>query len=301
MSEMTWGYLMATYLFLGGLAGGSYIVSALADLFKGDDYEVLSKSGALVSLVAVILSVVVLLLEIKRFVVQPLVFLNAYRMFPNSMVSIGTWVLTGLLLVSAATCALMYLGGNWLARKLVIVVGLILGLTTTAYTGLVLSYSRGVPFWGSPFLPWTFVVSGTLTGLAISLLMIPVAAVFVPKAFNSFKELYERRGLLTDMLSHTQIYITILIITELALVIIELATGHGAMERLLSGTTSLMFYAYVLLGLLLPLGISYYVGKLKASGKDGSVLYFSISSYILILVGGFLLRYVILSAGQIFV
>ena len=45
MSEMTWGYLMATYLFLGGLAGGSYVVSALADLFKGDDYEVLSKSG----------------------------------------------------------------------------------------------------------------------------------------------------------------------------------------------------------------------------------------------------------------
>jgi formate-dependent nitrite reductase membrane component NrfD len=135
MSEMTWGYLMATYLFLGGLAGGSYIVSALSDLFKGDDYEVLSKSGALVSLVAVILSVVVLLLEIKRFVVQPLVFLNAYRMFPNSMVSVGTWVLTGLLLVSAVTCALMYLGGNWLVKKLVIVVGLILGLTTTAYTG----------------------------------------------------------------------------------------------------------------------------------------------------------------------
>jgi formate-dependent nitrite reductase membrane component NrfD len=130
--------------------------------------------------------------------------------------------------------------------------------------------------------------------------MVPVAAVFVPRAFNSFKELYERRALLTDMLGHTQKYIIILIITELVLVIIELVTGHGAMERLLSGPTSLIFYAYLLLGIIIPLGISYYVGKLKTSGKDGSVLYFSIGSYILILVGGFLLRYIILTAGQIF-
>ena len=34
MSEFVWGNVMVVYLFLGGLAGGSYTVGALADLFN---------------------------------------------------------------------------------------------------------------------------------------------------------------------------------------------------------------------------------------------------------------------------
>jgi len=290
---------MATYLFLGGLAGGAYIISALVDLFKGEDYEVLSKSGALVSLVSVIASVVVLLLEIKRFKVAPLSFLNAYRMFPGSMISVGTWILTGLLVISAVTVILAFFGGNWLIRKMVDVVGLILGLGTTAYTGLVLSYCRGVPLWGSPFLPVTFMVSGTLTGLAMALLVIVIAAYIMPKALNSFWELYERKAQFTDMLGQTQKYMLVLIVVEMALVIIELGTGYEHAGVLLTGSLSLVFYTYVVLGLLIPLGISYYVGKLKAAGSEGSVVLFSMGGSVLILVGGFLLRYVILTAGQI--
>jgi len=280
MSELVWGPLMAIYLFLGGLAGGAYIISALVDLFKGEDYEVLSKSGALVSLVSVIASVVVLL-------------------FPGSMISVGTWILTGLLVISAVTVILAFFGGNWLIRKMVDVVGLILGLGTTAYTGLVLSYCRGVPLWGSPFLPVTFMVSGTLTGLAMALLVIPIAAYIMPKALNSFWELYERKAQFTDMLSQTQKYMLVLIVVEMALVIIELGTGYEHSGVLLTGSLSLVFYTYVVLGLLIPLGISYYVGKLKAAGSAGSVVLFSMGGSVLILVGGFLLRYVILTAGQI--
>ena len=299
MAELVWGPLMAIYLFLGGLAGGAYIISALVDLFKGEDYEVLSKSGALVSLVSVIASVVVLLLEIKRFKVAPLSFLNAYRMFPGSMISVGTWILTGLLVISAVTVILAFFGGNWLIRKMVDVVGLILGLGTTAYTGLVLSYCRGVPLWGSPFLPVTFMVSGTLTGLAMALLVIVIAAYIMPKALNSFWELYERKAQFTDMLGQTQKYMLVLIVVEMALVIIELGMGYEHAGVLLTGSLSLVFYAYTVLGLLIPLGISYYVGKLKAAGSDGLVVLFSMGGNILILVGGFLLRYAILTAGQI--
>ena len=300
MSELVWGPLMATYLFLGGLAGGAYIISALVDLFKGEDYEVLSKSGALVSTVAVIASVVVLLLEIKRFEVAPLSFLNAFRQFPGSMISVGTWILTSLLVVSIVTVILAFFGGNWLIRKIVDVVGLILGLGTTAYTGLVLSYCRGVPLWGSPFLPVTFMVSGTLTGLTMALLVIPISAYIMPKALNSFWELYERKAQFTDMLSQTQKYIMVLIVVEMVLVIIEIGTGYGHASVLLTGSLSLVFYTYIVLGLLIPLGISYYVGKLKAAGSDGSVVLFSMGGSVLILVGGFLLRYAILTAGQVF-
>lgn len=296
MSEMTWGYLMATYLFLGGLAGGSMIISALADLFKGDDYEVLSKSGAIVSLVAVIMSVVVLLLEIKRFVVQPLVFLNAYRMFPASMVTVGTWILTGLLIISAISCVLWYFGGNWLARKLVSLVGFILGLATTSYTGLVLSYCRGVPFWGSPFLPWLFVVSGTLTGLTMSMLLIPVAANFMPKAFSSFNQLWERRATFVGMIGYVEKYCKILTIAEIVLLVLFVGTTAGS---LLSGSMSLWVYAYIIVGLVIPLGIGYYNSKLEHAGKDTAVVIMAVAGQVLVLLGGFLLRYIVLTGGQL--
>lgn len=298
MSELTWGYIMAGYLFLGGLAGGAYVVSALADLFKGDDYEVLSKSGCLVTLFSVVIGIVLLLLDLKRFEVAPLVILNAYRRFPASMVTVGTWILTGLALVSLVTCVLWYLGGNWLVRKIVDVVGIILGLATAAYTGILLSYARGVPFWGSPFLPWLFVISGILTGLTLAMLMIPVAALFMPKAFNAFYELYERKATFVGMIGHVEKYCTILTVTEIALLALYIGTTPTS-SILLTGSMSLWFYAYILLGLLIPLLIGYYNSKLEHAGKDTAVVIMAVAGQILVLLGGFLLRYVVLTGGQL--
>jgi formate-dependent nitrite reductase membrane component NrfD len=67
MSELTWGPILAGYLFLGGLAGGAYMVGALTDLFKKDKYAVLSKSGILASFVSIILGLVLLVFDLKRF------------------------------------------------------------------------------------------------------------------------------------------------------------------------------------------------------------------------------------------
>jgi formate-dependent nitrite reductase membrane component NrfD len=281
MSELTWGPILAGYLFLGGLAGGAYVVSALADLFKGEDYEALSKSGVYVSFFSILIGLVLLVLDLKRFEVAPLVILNAYRRFPGSILTVGTWAITGFMAISLVTSILWLFEGNDLARKLIEIVGIILGLTTAAYTGLLLAFSRGTSFWSSPFLPWTFVVSGTLTGLAMALFMIPIFAVFMPK-LKSFWELYERRSV------------------ELALVIIELATVSGHSEILLTGSgLSLIFYAYLIIGLIAPLAISYYTTKLKSARKEGPLIFFSMGGFVLILIGGFLLRYVILTAGQI--
>jgi hypothetical protein len=86
---------------------------------------------------------------------------------------------------------------------------------------------------------------------------------------RAFWELYERRSQFAEMVGHSQGYVTVLIAVERALVIIELATGPGHSEMLLTGS-----------GL--------------------SLIFFSMGGYVLILIGGFLLRYVILTAGHIF-
>jgi len=234
---------MATYLFLGGIAGGAYLISALVDLFKGEDYEVLSKSGALVSTVAVIASVVVLLLEIKRFEVAPLSFLHAFTEFPGSMISVGTWILTSLLVVSVVTVVLAFFGGNWLIRKIVDVVGIVLSLGTAAYTGLLLSYCRGIPFWGSPFLPALFTVSGILTGLTMAMLMIPVAAYIMPKALNSFWELYERKASYVGMIGQTEKYCQVLTVVEIVLLALYIGTTPTTGILLAGSSVSLLLRA----------------------------------------------------------
>jgi len=299
MSELVWGPIMAGYLFFGGLAGGAYVVSALADLFKGEDYEALSKSGTYVSFFSILIGLVLLVLDLKRFQVAPLGILNAYRRFPDSILTVGTWTITGFIAISLVTSILWLFKGNALARKIVEIVGIILGLTTTAYTGLLLAFARGATFWSSPLLPWTFVVSGTLTGLSITLFMIPIFAVFMPR-IKPFWELYNEKSKFAEMVGQSQKYVAVLIVIELVLVIIELATGHGHVEILLTGSIlSLIFYTYLMIGLVAPLGISYYTTMMKPT-KDETLILFSMGQYALILMGGLLLRYVILTAGQIF-
>ena len=300
MSELVWGPIMAGYLFFGGLAGGAYVVSALADLFKGEDYEALSKSGTYVSFFSILIGLVLLVLDLKRFQVAPLGILNAYRRFPDSILTVGTWTVTGFTAISLVTSILWLFKGNALARKIVEIVGIILGLTTTAYTGLLLAFARGASFWSSPLLPWTFVVSGTLTGLSVTLFMIPIFAVFMPK-LKPFWELYNDKSKFAEIVGQSQKYVAVLIVIELVLVMIELATGHGHVEILLTGSIlSLIFYTYLMIGLVAPLGISVYTTKMKSTTKDEYLILFSMGQYALILMGGLLLRYVILTAGQIF-
>jgi len=299
MSELTWGPILAGYLFLGGLAGGAYVIGALADIFKGERYKVVSKSGVYVSLVSIILGLVLLVMDLKRFTVAPLVILNAFRNFPGSILSVGTWIIAAFTLVSIATAVLWFYEGWSLARKTAEVIGAVLGFSTSAYTGLLLAFARGRPFWGNPYLPWVFVISGTLTGLAMALLLIPIVAKLMPRFSQDFKTLFDDKTRLARILSDCQRYIIVLIGIELALVLVELFTGLPHTRILLTGTNlSLVFYAYVILGLIAPLGIGYYTSKLESSGRNIWMTSFFMGGYVLILFGGFLLRYVVLIGGQ---
>lgn len=302
MAEISWGILLAGYLFVGGLAGGAYMIAAIADLLGKGRYKVLSKSGTYVSLVSIMVGLVLLVLDLGRFEVDLLSPLNAYINFPTSIMSVGTWIVTAFMVVSLMTAILWFFKGNNIVRKLIEIVGIVLGGSTAAYTGLLLAFARGRPLWASPFLPWTFVVSGTLTGLVMAWLLIPIIAWFMPRFFEDFRELLDKRTKFATLLSESQQYITILIFIELALVVIELATGFPHSTILLTGERlSMIFYTYVILGLLAPLGIAYYIGKLTPNRNEISIISSSIGGFVLVLIGGFLLRYAILTAGQIII
>jgi formate-dependent nitrite reductase membrane component NrfD len=301
MSEISWGIMLVGYLFLGGAAGGAYAVGGLADLFKGEDkkYRILSKSGVLVSLFAMIIGLVLLVVDLKRFAVDPLVILNAYLRFPGSILTVGTWIITAFIAVSLLTVILGFFKGDATLRKGTEIVGIVLGISTAAYTGILLSFARGIPLWSSAFLPWLFVISGALTGLALTMIMIPALSVIMPSAFRDFKELYENKDEFVSLLEHTEKYCQILTVIEIILVAIYLISTPMTGVLLGGSSVSLWFYVYIVLGLILPLGVSYYTTKLADSGKTGTVILMTMGGHLLVLFGGLLLRYVILTGGQI--
>jgi len=300
MSELTWGIMLVGYLFLGGAAGGAYAVGGLADLLKGEDkkYRILSKSGVLVSLFAMIIGLVLLVVDLKRFAVDPLVILNAYARFPGSILTVGTWIITAFIAVSLVTVIVSYFGGLGLLRKLVEVVGIVLGVSTAAYTGLLLAFSRGIPFWNSGLLPVLFVVSGVLTGLALTMVLIPVVSLVMPGAFGDFKELYDDKEGFTDLIEHTEKYAQILTIIELAILALYVITTPTTGLLLWGSSVSLWFYIYLALGLLMPLGLSVYSSR-RVNPSRFSLILSALLGNLLVLFGGLLLRYVVLIGGQL--
>jgi len=297
MAEISWGILLAAYIFVGGLAGGAFMIAALADLFGKEKFKELAKAGTYVSIVSIIVGLVFLVLDLGRFKVDPLGILNAFIHFPTSIMSVGTWIISALTVMALLTAVLWIFHGLEIVRKLLGIVGFVLGASTTAYTGLLLAFSRGRPFWASPFLPWTFIISGSLTGLAMSLLLIPLIALVMPRFSTDFKELVDDKQRFADVLVGSQKYVLAMIIVEMGLVLIEIVTGHfGALLTL--GGLSMLFFVYIVFGLILPLGVAYFILKGKYIGKELQVP-ISMLSFIFILVGGFLLRYVILTAGQL--
>jgi hypothetical protein len=53
LKEPSWGWEIALYFFLGGLAAGSYLVATLADLFGGGGSRSVSRAGRYVALASV--------------------------------------------------------------------------------------------------------------------------------------------------------------------------------------------------------------------------------------------------------
>lgn len=298
MSEVTWGYVLAIYLFLGGLAGGSYIAGALADLFNKSEYKTFTKAGALSSFISIIVGLVLLVFDLKRFDVAPIGILQVYTRFPESIMSVGTWIITGFTAVSLLTVLLWYFNGDVMIRKAVEVVGIVLGFGTAAYTGILLAYARGIPVWQSGFLPWLFVLSGLLTGIAINIIVIPVAGILMPQAFTDFKAMWDSKVRFAGLVEYTDKYAQILIVIETAVMLLYFVTTPTTSILWMGSGVSMYFFAYLVLALAAPYAIAVYDLRLVQQGKHETASYLTLVAIVFVLIGGYLLRYVVLIGGQ---
>ena len=75
-------------------------------------------------------------------------------------------------------------------RKKVAEVGLILGLATMVYTGVLLGAAPGRPLWGSPLIPVLFAVSGLSGGIALTVVLAAVTPRDKGTVFRSMERVH---------------------------------------------------------------------------------------------------------------
>ncbi|NQV83029.1 MAG: polysulfide reductase NrfD [Rhodospirillales bacterium] len=319
--ELLWGLPVISYLFLAGVGAGALTVSASVLLrgggggFAGQHYNI-ARYGAFAAPLPLMVGCGLLILELGSFEAGHwFKWINLYKTINLSPMSIGTWLLTVFIGVSVLYAYTFLpntpgLGkGKGGLRTLLAWISVPLGVATAVYTGVLLGAMPARPFWNSPVLAMLFLVSSLSTGVAIILLikaLFPVKGKDEPRA-PMVSEYFKKRDESAYILTASDL---MLIGFEILVIFLFIMYAHltvGAVKEsitviLFGGTLSVMFwFGVVVVGLLIPalIELYYVIPKLLNHQPFAVPVGVEIIVPIAILIGGFLLRYVIVVAGQI--
>jgi len=305
-----WGLPIIGYFFLAGLGAGAYTVSGSVLLRGGgggfgQQHFKLARYGALLAPLPVIIGTGMLILELGSFEVgNYFKFINLFLTINLSPMSVGAWLLNAFILAS-----LLYAFTFWSAdskpgdqwdtlRRRLAWAGVPLGIAVAVYTGVLLGAMPARPFWNSPVLAMLFLVSSLSTGVAGILLL---RALFDN---DNTEQPGQGEGGYILAASDAMLIGFELLVIFLFIMFAHLTVGNvkEAVSVILSGgdLATLFWFGVVVVGLLLPvlIELKYVIPKLLYHREYYAPRGVEILVPVVVLIGGFLLRYVVVYAGQ---
>lgn len=289
---MIWGLSIVLYLFLAGAGAGAFAVCALAAL-RQPEPSAFQKVGRIVSLAALVVGLVLLMVDAQAGFSHPLRFALLLGNF-NSVMTWGVVFLGLFAVANAVTVVLACLKKAipvWLD-----VCGIVLALCVAVYTGVLLGVVDTFPLWNLTILPVLFLVSAISTGIAVALLVAQATG-------------YDVAPLKAVRSVHPWLPLVELALVAALLIIVMAAgpAGSATVASLASGSYATAFWlGLVVIGLAVPfmLGLVGQRGtRLSAtagSAAEGAVTAASarvVVAELCVLVGGFMLRYLIVVAA----
>jgi formate-dependent nitrite reductase membrane component NrfD len=289
-----WRWLIVLYFFIGGIAGGSYFIAALIDLFGRAEDRPLARLGYLIAFPAVVVSGILLIVDLTiptRFW-HMLIQSNTWRPMLKwySPMSLGSWAL----LLFGAFSFLAFLAavadtrrgrGRWpwalrfrppgVLGAIVAVVGGLCAFFVAGYTGVLLAVTNR-PIWAdTPLLGLAFLISAASTSAALLILLAP------------------RRWWALPGLAALRRFDTALLVLEL-LAIIALVISLGSIARAwLNAWGALLLVGVIVLGIIVPL-ILHLRPPRGMFRRDLATP----AAAVLVLIGGFILRVVVVLSAQ---
>ncbi len=279
-----WGWLIVLYFFVGGLAGGGYFLAVLIDFFGRPEDRPLARLGYYISFPCLAISGLLLTLDLTRperfwhMLFQSNTFRPMFKYY--SPMSIGSWALTifGIFSLIAFLSALAEADRlKWPAARslrppamlggILSVLGGLLGFFVAGYTGVLLSVTNR-PIWSdTPLLGMLFVVSAASISASLMLLLAGRSGWKMP----GVRALHRMDAW---------------VVALEFIVLIALMISLGPVFRAwLNAWGVLLLVGVILIGMLAPLAL--YWRNLNAT-----------AAAVLVLIGGFILRLVIVFSAQ---
>lgn len=281
---MVWGVLIVWYLFLAGVAAGTYLTSAFIEM-KYPENKKIRKAGRLLTPVLLAIGLIFLMVDAEAGLHNPLRFF-ALIMNPGSVMTIGVYVICIFMAISIVSAIFELRGKN--TPRVLTWIGVAFALGLAAYTGFLLGVVQAYPLWNNAALPILFVLSALSTGISASSLL----GITDHKSFEAMISLRK---------SHVILLGLEVVVLAIMLVIVG-SSGNTATESALmivTGSLAPLFWiGVVMIGLILPLSIEVLRLRKAAEHESASVSRgIGIAAEVGVLVGGFLLRYVIIMAA----
>ena len=285
--QTIWGWKVALYLFLAGGACGAYLTGVVAEFAtRGTDWDPIPKIGVTIGAPLVAFSTLFLIWDLGR----PFGFHRAGFHPSTSWISRGVFILTLFIMVGLIHLALVWLDASEGVLRGVGVAGGVLAVMTMVYTGLLLGSAHAIPFWSTPALPLLFVVSALSAGvMAVSL----AASIYVAgwdKPVGPEEELLTADSIL--------LVIEALVVFSFLYLIRVSPAAKASVDSLVRGDLAGVFWmGFIVMGLMVPLSMEL---TLLASLEDAGTAERTIVSVIGLapgLVGGYILRHLIMSAA----
>jgi len=274
-----WHLLIVWYFFLGGIAGGAYFTAAIADNFGSSRDKSVFRIGYVLALLLIGLCGILLILDLGT----PSRFLNMVMNFKFwDPMSIGAWMLGIFGFFAFVSSALSFVGGDGVAplRRKLSLIGTISGFFIAAYTGVLLS-ATALPFWSNARLMGAlFLASGASTGMAAISLLLYLSGESAGDGFKKVKRA-DRYAIMFEIL---------VLAAFLVLLVALVALLGAAAKPLISGHYAPLFWGgLVAVGLVVPFVLDFVGHRARALGALAAAL---------VLIGGFVLRYVVLMSIQ---
>jgi formate-dependent nitrite reductase membrane component NrfD len=284
-----WGWLIVFYFFFGGLAGGCYFLAALIDLLGRPEDRPLARLGYYIAFPCVVISGMLLTLDLNRperfwhMLIESNTFRPMFKLW--SPMSVGSWAL----LIFGIFSLVSFLGAlaedgrlnqpawrkvrppGMLSRAIAVLGGLV-GFYVAGYTGVLLAVTNR-PIWSdTPLLGMLFVISAASISAALMILLAKRSQWTMPAV---------------GALHRMDAWVVALELLVLIAVIISLGP---VVRAWLSAWGLLLFLGVIVVGMLLPLALYWREQWLG----DRNVT----TAAALVLVGGFILRLVIVFSAQ---
>jgi formate-dependent nitrite reductase membrane component NrfD len=314
VQTIEWNILVVGYLFLGGLSAGLFFVSATATLIRRKEDPnpgLVALYGAFAAPWPVIIGCLLLMFDLGHWYRFYKLFLHIQWTSP---MSIGSWLLMIFIILSLAHLyafltfsqrvrlinrlpqALQF---QWIKnfdlssrRRMLAMMGLPVSVGVGIYTGVLLGAVQSRPFWNTSLVAQLFLFSALSTGCAALLLLL--------SRKRERLETMEIRLLYTlDILAlSVEVFIVLPYVIHGQL---SVQAVRESLQLILGGPFTLMFWLFFFgFGLLLPLIIE--IREVMPIVLSGAAKHpnkvFAATAAVLVLAGGFLLRYIFVYAGQ---